>query len=58
MYFSHYQFVRKFIGGKWARYREEGYQWISWNLWDLKPEHLDMIGWPLNEKEFESEDWS
>lgn len=57
LYFSHYQWVRKFLGGKWAKDRRPGYQWVSWNLWELHPEHLEMIGWPLNEKEYECESW-
>lgn len=58
LYFSQYQCIRQFLGGKWAKDHREGYQWVSWE--ESSPrlkEHLELIGWPLNPKEYECESW-
>lgn len=56
---SHYQWVRKFLGGKWAKDKREGYLWVSWQESNSRLQAgLDMIGWPLNPEEYICEEWS
>lgn len=59
LYMSEYQWVRKFLGGKWAKDKREGYLWVSWQ--EASPrlqEGLNLIGWPLNPEEYVCEEWN
>jgi hypothetical protein len=52
--FRNFQFVRKFIGGKWAREKAGG-PWVSWRyshailtdeIWDLLSPAYEKESWP------------
>jgi hypothetical protein len=53
LFWAHKKWVRKYLGGKWVRRIELGYEWVKWTAEEIK-----ITGWPLSSEEYECEDYS
>lgn len=54
LFMSHHRWARKIIGGRWVKDRRPGHLWVQWNDGGMLDE---ILGWPINPKEYEHEDY-
>lgn len=52
LFWSHHQWARRFIGGKWVKDKEPGHEWVMWG--NMLSDHL---AWPLNSAQYDMEDF-